>query len=284
MHTFGLMNEEVKVGQFNTLEVLRLKEAGAYLNDGNDGILLPKRYVPKGIKAGDVLNVFIYHDSEDRLIATTERPNAMLGEIALLQVIGLSQFGAFLDWGLPKDLFVPRTAMRSPFRQGGYYLVYITSDPKSGRLMATEYFDHVLSNEDLSIKEKDKVQLTVYRKTDIGYVMIVNHKHTGLLHLNEVFRPLSVGDQTEGYVVKIRPDNTIDLRLGKPGFERTDTESEKVLSILHKKGGFLPYHDKSDPQEIYDVFGMSKKAFKMAVGKLYKERKITIETQGIKVV
>jgi predicted RNA-binding protein (virulence factor B family) len=278
------MNETIKVGQFNTLEVLRLKEAGAYLDDGNDGILLPKRYVPKGIKAGDILNVFVYHDSEDRLIATTEQPKALLGEIAQLQVAGLSQFGAFMDWGLPKDLFVPRSAMRSPFRQGGYYLIYITSDPKSGRLMGTEYFDNVLNNENLSIREKDKVKLTVYRETDIGYVMIINHRHTGILHFNEVYKPLTIGDTTEGYIVKIRPDHTIDLRLGKPGFERTDTESEKILSLLHKKDGFLPYHDKSDPQEIYKVFGMSKKAFKMAIGKLYKERKIIIEPQGIKVL
>lgn len=284
MHTFGLMNETIKVGQFNTLEVLRLKEAGAYLDDGNDGILLPKRYVPKGIKAGDILNVFVYHDSEDRLIATTEQPKALLGEIAQLQVAGLSQIGAFMDWGLPKDLFVPRSAMRSPFRQGGYYLIYLTTDPKSGRLMGTEYFDHVLNNENLSVREKEKVELMVYRETDIGYVMIINHRHTGVLHFNEVFKPLAIGDTTEGYIVKIRPDHTIDLRLGKPGFERTDTESEKILSLLHKKDGFLPYHDKSDPQEIYEVFGMSKKAFKMAIGKLYKERKITITSQGIKLI
>jgi len=259
-----------------------MKEAGAYLDDGNQGILLPRRYVPAETKTGDLLRVFIYFDSEDRLIATTENPKAVCGEIASLNVVGLSRFGAFLDWGLPKDLFIPSSAMRSPFRQGGNYLVYITIDPKSQRLMATQYFDHLLSNENLSVKEKDKVHLLVYRKTDIGYVMIINHKHTGLLHFNEVYRPVEIGDAMEGYIVKIRPDNTIDVRIGSPGYERTDNEAEKILSMLQKKGGFLPYHDKTDPEEIYAVFGMSKKAFKMAVGRLYKERRIDISGEGIK--
>lgn len=274
----------VEVGQYQNLQVLRIKEAGAYLDDGDKGILLPSRYVPRGAKPGDNLRVFIYHDSEDRLIATTENPKVTCYEIALLQVAGLSKFGAFLDWGLPKDLFVPRTAMRTPFRQGGSYLVYVTTDPKTGRLMATEYFDQILSNELITVKEKDPVQLVVYRKTDIGYVMIINAKHTGLLHFNEVFQPLEIGDQVEGYIVKIRPDHGIDLRLGKPGHIRTNSEAEKILSMLESKGGFLPYHDKSDAQEIYEVFGMSKKAFKMAIGRLYKEKKIEITTQGCRLL
>ncbi len=272
----------IEVGKYHDLPVLRLKEAGAYLDDGNQGILLPRRYVPEGTKAGDILHVFIFFDSEDRLIATTEKPTAICGEIACLKVVGLNRFGAFLDWGLPKDLLIPSSAMRSTFRQGGNYLVYITTDPKSNRLMATQYFDHLLSNENLSVKEKDKVSMTVYRKTDIGYVMIINHQHTGMLHFNEIYRPIEIGDQADGYIVRIRPDNTMDVRLGSLGHERTDTEADKILSMLQAKGGYLPYHDKSDPDEIYAVFGMSKKAFKMALGRLYKARRIELTDQGIK--
>jgi predicted RNA-binding protein (virulence factor B family) len=278
--TRRVMNLEI--GQYNNLKVLRIKTAGAYLDDGAEGVLLPSRYVPGGTKPGDQLRVFIYHDSEDRLIATTEIPKAVCGDIVMLKVAGLSKFGAFMDWGLPKDLFVPRTAMRSPFRQGGSYLLYLMPDPKSGRIMATQYFDHVLTNEPLTVKEKDPVHLTAYRKTDIGYVMIINHRHTGILHFNEIYQSIEPGDEMEGYVVKIRPDHTIDLRLGKPGYERTDTEAIKILSMLESKGGYLPYHDKTAPEMIYEIFGMSKKAFKMAIGRLYKQRKIEITQGGIK--
>jgi predicted RNA-binding protein (virulence factor B family) len=274
----------LQAGSYYTLPILRIKEAGAYLDDGEKGVLLPSRYVPKEAKPQDELEVFIYHDSEDRLIATTEKPKAKAGEIVQLKVAGVSKFGAFLEWGLPKDLFIPASAMRSPFRLGGEYLVYVTIDPRSGRLMATQYFDHVLDNASLTVKEKDAVALTVYRKTEIGYVMIINHRHLGLLHFNEVYKDLAIGEAVEGYIVKIRPDNNIDLRLGKPGFIRTDEEAEKILHLLHQKGGYLPYHDKSDPEEIYAVFGMSKKAFKMAIGRLFKQRKIELTDLGCKLL
>jgi predicted RNA-binding protein (virulence factor B family) len=150
--------------------------------------------------------------------------------------------------------------------------------------MATQYFDHVLNNESLTVKEKDLVALTVYRKTDIGYVMIINHLHLGVLHFNEIYKNLEIGEVLEGYIVKIRTDNNIDLRIGKPGFIRTDEEAEKILHLLHQKGGYLPYHDKSDPEEIYAVFGMSKKAFKMAIGRLYKQRSIELTDSGIKLL
>lgn len=274
----------IQAGKYHNLPVLRLKEAGAYLDDGDKGILLPSRYIPKGTKEGDILTVFVYHDSEDRLIATTEKPQAVCGEIILLEVADVSKFGAFMHWGLPKDLFVPRSAMRSPFRKGGHYLVYVTIDPKTGRLMGTQYFDHILNNEHLTVKEKDQVHLTVYRKSDIGYVLIINHLHTGMLHFNEVYQPLNIGDKLEGYIVKIRSNNTIDLRLGSPGFMRTDTDAEKIISFLQSEGGFMPYNDKTDPELIYEVFGISKKAFKIAIGRLYKERKIDITSDGCRLM
>ncbi len=273
---------QLQVGEYHELRVLRKKEAGLYLDDGAEGLLLPSRYASPSLQTGDLVKVFVYHDSEDRPIATTLHPKAILREIVLLKVADTSPYGAFMDWGLPKDLFIPKAGMKTPFRKGGSYLVQITADPKSGRLMGTQYFDSDLKNELLTVKEKELVHLTVYRETDIGYVMIINHRHTGVLHHNEVYQSLETGAIREGYISKIRPDNTIDVRLGKPGFIRTDTEAEKILEQLHKAGGFLPYHDKTDPAIIYEQLGMSKKAFKQAIGRLYKERKIMITPQGCK--
>lgn len=272
----------IQPGQYNRLTVDRMKEAGAFLNDGKQGLLLPKRFVPKGTRVGDELTVFVYHDSDDRLIATTQQPKAVVGDIALLKVVGNSPHGAFLDWGLMKDLFVPKSKQISPMRLGGEYLVQLYIDEQTGRIAASQYLEHLLSNEELTVKEKEVVQLIVYRKTDLGYVMIINNKHIGLLHFNEVFRELEVGDRMEGYIKTIRPDQKIDLTLGKPGYQRVEDESSKILRLLQEHNGYLPYHDKSDPDEIYSFFGMSKKAFKMAVGKLYKERKVELTTTGIK--
>ncbi len=272
----------IRPGHYNRLTVDRMKEAGAFLNDGKQGLLLPKRFVPKGTRVGDELTVFVYHDSDDRLIATTQQPKAVVGDIALLKVVGNSPHGAFLDWGLMKDLFVPKSKQISPMRLGGEYLVQLYIDEQTGRIAASQYLEHLLSNEELTVKEKEVVQLIVYRKTDLGYVMIINNKHIGLLHFNEVFQELEVGDQLEGYIKTIRPDQKIDLTLGKPGYQRVEDESSKILRLLQEHNGYLPYHDKSDPDEIYSFFGMSKKAFKMAVGKLYKERKIELTTTGIR--
>ena len=272
----------IRPGHYNRLTVDRMKEAGAFLNDGKQGLLLPKRFVPKGTRVGDELTVFVYHDSDDRLIATTQQPKAVVGDIALLKVVGNSPHGAFLDWGLMKDLFVPKSKQISPMRLGGEYLVQLYIDEQTGRIAASQYLEHLLSNEELTVKEKEVVQLIVYRKTDLGYVMIINNKHIGLLHFNEVFRELEVGDQLEGYIKTIRPDQKIDLTLGKPGYQRVEDESSKILRLLQEHNGYLPYHDKSDPDEIYSFFGMSKKAFKMAVGKLYKQRKIELTQTGMK--
>lgn len=272
----------IQAGQYNRLTVDRIKEAGVFLNDGQQGILLPKRFVPKGTRVGDELTVFVYHDSDDRLIATTQHPKAVVGDIAMLRVVDTSAHGAFLDWGLMKDLFVPKSKQLSPMRLGGEYLVHLYIDEKTGRVAASQYLEHLLSNEELTVKEKDVVQLIVYRKTDLGYVMIINNKHLGLLHFNEVFRDLQVGDRLEGYIKTIRPDLKIDLTLGKPGYQRVEDEASKILRLLQEHNGYLPYHDKSDPDAVYAFFGMSKKAFKMAAGKLYKERKIELTKTGMK--
>lgn len=260
----------------------RIKDAGAFLNDGKEGILLPKRFVPRGTKPGDELTVFVYHDSENRLIATTQHPKAVVGDFAVLKVVGNSPHGAFLDWGLMKDLLVPKSKQISPMRLGGEYLVHLYIDEQTGRIAASQYIEHLLSNDELTVKEKDAVELIVYRKTEIGYSVIINKKHIGLLYFDEVFRELNIGDKAEGFIKTIRPDNKIDVVLGKQGYQKVDDETETILRLLDQHNGYLPYHDKSDPDDIYRVFGMSKKTFKMTVGKLYKDRKIELTKTGIK--
>ncbi|MBM3440189.1 MAG: RNA-binding protein [Bacteroidetes bacterium] len=272
----------ITAGNYHRLKVVRMKDAGAYLDDGATGILLPRRFVPRGTKVGDELTVFVYHDSDDRLIATTQHPKAVVGDIALLQVVATTPHGAFLDWGLMKDLFVPHSKQIAPMRKGGEYLVHLYVDEQTGRVAASQYLEHLLSNDALTVKEKDEVDLIVYRETELGWMVTINQKHKGLLYASDVFQPLRVGDRLKGYIKQIREDGKIDVAPGIAGYARIDAESEKVLRLLEEHNGYLPYHDRSDPEAIYDFFGMSKKAFKMTIGKLYKQRKIELTQTGIK--
>lgn len=281
----------IRVGEYNTLPVKKELAFGLILEDGKEGILLPKRFAPKGAKTGDNIKVFLYHDSEDRLIATTQDPKGILGDIVLLRVVSVTPPGAFLDWGLMKDLFVPKSRQLSGMRKGGDYLVKIYLDEQTGRLAASEKIDAYLSNENLTVQEKDIVDLTVLRRTDIGYVVIINNIHTGVLHFNEVFREIRVGDKFKGFIKNILPaekspsgETQIDVVAGRPGYERVEDAADKVLRLLKEHKGRLPYHDKSDPEEIYSFFGMSKKTFKMTTGRLYKERKIKLTDEGIELV
>lgn len=271
----------IKVGEFNTLRVIRAVDFGVFLDDGNEGILLPKRFVPAGLSIGDEVEVFVYHDSEDRLIATTQKPFGIVGDIVALKVVSATQQGAFLDWGLMKDLFVPKSKQLSTMRVGGTYIVQIYIDEQTGRVTATEKIEYLLSNEHLDVKEKDPVDLLVYRRTDIGYLCIINGKHTGVLHFSDIYQNIQVGDRLSGYIRKIREENKIDLALGERGYQRVTGEAGKILDLLNQHGGFLPYHDKSDPEDIYDNLGMSKKAFKMAIGNLFKQQLIRIKENGI---
>lgn len=256
----------IQVGEYNTLPVKKELAFGLILEDGKEGILLPTRFAPKGARPGDKLKVFLYHDSDDRLIATTQHPKGILGDIVLLRVVSITPQGAFLDWGLMKDLFVPKSRQLSGMRKGGDYLVKIYLDEQTGRLAASEKIDSYLSNENLTVQEKDIVDLTVLRRTDIGYVVIINNKHTGVLHFNEIFREMRVGDKFKGFIKNILPaekspsgETQIDVVAGKPGYDRVEDAAEKVLRLLKEHKGRLPYHDKSDPEEIYSFFGMSKK-------------------------
>ncbi|MGV3766753.1 MAG: S1 RNA-binding domain-containing protein [Chitinophagaceae bacterium] len=273
----------IKVADYNTLTISRALDFGVYLDDGAEGILLPRKYIPEGKNIGDEIKVFIYHDSEDRLIATTETPKAKVGEFAYLEVVAFTQQGAFLDWGLTKDLFVPKSKQITGMRVGGHYMVYLYIDEQTGRVAATEKVEYFLSNEELSVKVHDPVHLLVYRRTDIGYVCIINHRHTGVLHHNEIYRNIKVGDAFNGFIKAIREDK-IDLAAGKKGMDRVEDEAEKILRLLEENNGYLPYYDKSDPEEIYDFFGMSKKTFKMTIGTLYKQRKIELTQTGIRLI
>jgi uncharacterized protein len=274
----------IKTGDYNTLKVIRLADFGVYLDDGKEGILLPKRFVPAGVKPGDELNVFVYHDSEDRIIATTQRPKAVVGDIARLRAVSVTPMGAFLDNGLMKDLFVPKSKQLTGMRVGGEYIVKLYLDEQTGRIAATEKIEPFLSNEQLTVKEMDLVDIIIYRRTDIGYVVIINKLHTGVLHFNEIYRTIREGDQMKGYVKNILPENKINIVLGKPGYDRVQDEAEKILQLLRENNGYLPYNDKSDAEEIYAFFGMSKKTFKMSVGNLYKKQQILLTQTGIKLL
>ena len=281
----------VKVGEYNLLKVIRAVDFGLYLDDGAEGILLPKRFVPAGIAIGDEVKVFIYHDGEDRLIATTQQPKGTLGDIVKLRAVSITPQGAFLDMGLMKDIFVPKSKQIVGMLPNGDYLVKIYMDGQTGRIAATEKLEPFLSNESLTVKELDVVNLIAYRRTDIGYVCIINNQHTGVLHFNEIYRNIQVGDKFQGFIKKIYPESKdkddrfrIDVAAGKPGYNRVEDEAQKLLRLLKENNGYLPYNDKSSPEDIYDFFGMSKKTFKMTTGNLYRERKISFEKTGIKLV
>ena len=281
---YAIFFNMIRIGEYNKLKVIKEKPMGVFLDDEKDGILLPKRFVPKGTRIGDTIDAFLYHDSEDRVIATTLKPKGVVGDIVKLEVVSTTEHGAFLDWGLMKDLFVPKSKQLSFMRVKGEYLVKIYIDEQTGRIAATEKFESALDNEQLTVKEKELVDLLIYRKSDLGYVVIINNKHLGLLHFNEVFREINIGDRVEGFIKTILPENKIDVLLGKPGYNRVEEETEKILDLLRDNNGYLPYNDKSDPEDIYSFFGMSKKTFKMATGNLYKKKMIEFTKTGIKSV
>lgn len=274
-----------KVGEYNQLKVKKETDFGVYLDGGGDTeILLPKRYVPDGTRPGDELTVFLYHDSENRLIATTDKPKGVVGDIVSLKVVDTTHQGAFLDWGLAKDLFVPLSRQVSKMVKGQDYLVMIYLDELTNRVAATEKIDAYLSNDPLTVQEKDAVDLVVYRRSDIGFITIINNRHTGVLHYSDVFRPLDIGDRLQGFVKAVKEDGKVDVAPGQSGYNRVEDEASRMLRLLRENNGYLPYHDKSDPDEIRDFFGMSKKTFKMTVGALYKQQKIELTKTGIKLI
>jgi Uncharacterized protein conserved in bacteria len=272
-----------EIGVFNNLRVIKEVDFGVYLDGGeHEEILLPRRYVPENCKVDDNIRVFIYLDSEDRFIATTETPYAIVGDFALLKVVAVESVGAFLDWGLLKDLLVPFGEQSPTMEIDKSYIVKIYVDKKSNRIAATTRLDRYLDNEPGNFHAGQEVELLICNQTDIGFKAIISGTHWGILYSNEVFQPLTSGQKITGYIKKVRSDNKIDLSLHKPGHERVDDITDTILNVLKEQGGFISVTDKSTPETIYKLFGVSKKTYKKAIGAIYRKRLITIENDGIK--
>ncbi len=271
-----------ELGKINTLTVKRTRDYGAHLDGDELGdILLKYKEVPEHCQAGDEVEVFLYIDREGRLRATTQIPVAEVGQFAALPVVANTSSGTYLDWGLEKDLFVPRSEQQGGMEEGQSYLVYIFIDELTNRITASSKLDKFLSEEIPPYQENEEVELLIYAQTDLGYKALVDQAYSGILYKSEVFQELSIGQQLPGYIKKVREDLKIDLSLQKIGAQRTDAVSQTILQTLIKNGGHLAVTDKSPPEEIYNLFGVSKKTFKKAIGGLYKRRKITMDANGI---
>lgn len=275
-----------EIGKYNVLRVVKDLDFGLYLDGGEElgEILLPRRYVPVNCTVDSELEVFIYLDSEDRLIATTEMPDAIVGEFACLEAVSVGKVGAFLNWGLPKDLLVPFREQKVNIEKGKKYVVYVYLDDESGRIAASSKIEKFLDNLPSEYEENQEVDIMVYAETELGYKAIINGVHTGILYANEVFRNLRKGEKLKAYIKKVRKDDKIDLVLEKPGYQKVDGIAQLILDKLKSLNGFINVTDKSPADEISRRFGISKKNFKKAVGSLYKQRLITIESDGIRLV
>lgn len=273
----------IEIGKYNKLKIIRKTNVGLYLGDeSGEDVLLPNKYCPENYELEDRIKVFVYLDSEERKVATNLTPKILLNEFALLQVSAVTSIGAFLDWGMEKELLVPYREQRQKMEEGRWYIVYLDMDEKTNRLFASNRVGKYLNNADLTIEEGDEVKLLILQKTELGFSVIVNNKHKGLIYKNEIFRELKIGDQLKGFVKKIRKDNKIDISLQGIGYANfKDVNSELIYRNLTKNKGFLAVTDKSTPEEIYAQFGISKKAFKKAIGYLYKQRKISLQDDGI---
>lgn len=272
----------IKVGQFNKLMVIKEIPFGIYLDGEEWGdILLPNKVVPQGTKLNDMLDVFIYFDSEDKIIATTLRPRAKLDSCAFLNVIDVNPVGAFLDWGLDKDLLVPKPEQHRPMEKNKSYIVYLKLDNK-GRIIASSKLDYFLGKSAADFEPGDEVSLLIAATTELGTKVIINDSHWGLIHSGDIFQTLSYGKRIRGYIKTVREDGKIDVVLRKVGQDSIHDLAKCILAELNKAGGFLPLHDKSSSLDIQRVFSNSKKSFKSAIGQLYKRGEIIIESNGIR--
>jgi len=272
----------IKVGHFNNLQVVKEVAFGVYLDGGNWGeILLPNKFLPKDTQINDRVEVFIYFDSEDKIIATTQRPRAQLGGFAFLKVIDVNPVGAFLDWGLDKDLLVPKPEQHQPMEQGKSYIVYLKLDNKD-RIVASSKIEYFLDKSEPDFKSGDEVNLLIANTTHLGCKVIINDSHWGLIHSSEIFKNVHYGQRMKGFIKNIREDGKIDVVLRKMGQDNIHDLAQRILNELDQKNGFLALHDKSSPLEIQRAFGESKKSFKNAIGQLYKTGKIIIEPDGIR--
>lgn len=275
----------ILLGDYNQLTVTKEVDFGLYLDGGDEGeILLPTRYVPKGVHIGDTLEVFVYLDQDERLVATTERPVAKVGEFGYMEVAWVNQYGAFLRWGLMKDLFCPFSEQKRKMVKGSRHIVHVHIDEESYRIMASAKVERYLSKETADYYHNEAVDLLVWQKTDMGYKVIIDNTYQGLVYDNQVFRPIHIGEHIRGYIDQVREDGKIDVMLQPSGRQQTIDFADALTDYLIAHGGTCPYGDKTDPETIKEVFGVSKKTFKRAVGDLYKRHVIIIEENGIKLV
>lgn len=281
----------LKIGKYNNLTILRDTKVGLFLGDpendpeGIHDVLLPNKYVPNEFEIGEEIVVFVYLDHEQRPVATTLEPYILLNEFALLRVNYVNKIGAFMDWGMEKDILVPFKEQARPMEKGKRYLVYLYMDPKTNRLVASSKTNQFLSNEEIALEKGEEVDLIVSHITEIGINVIINEKHKGLLYKDEVYDDsIRTGDRMRGYIKNIRPDHKIDVALQKQGYESVEPNAEKILDELRASRGFLRLNDNSHPEDIKTVLKMSKKTFKKAIGALYKEKLIEIKEDGIYLV
>ena len=263
-------------GQYNELEVFSKNASGLILSDGKDEVTLAHKLVEGRVAIGDKLEVFIFNDNENKMVATTEKPHACVGDFACLTVIEVNEYGAFLDWGISKDIFVSFREQRVPMKQGYEYIVYIFIDTETQRIAASSKWGKFIS-EEINIKVEDAVQLLIAEQTDLGFKAIINNRFLGLLYKNEIFEPLQTGEKKKGYIKQIREDGKIDLSLQVKGYEHIEDSKYKILHLLETNNGVLELGDKSTPEEIYQKLKLSKKAFKKTIGGLYKDTLIAIE-------
>lgn len=273
----------VEIGKYNTLTVVKIVDFGVYLDGGERGeILMPKEYVPANCFPDDEVRVFVYFDSEDRIVATTEVPYVKVGEFAFLKVVAVSHVGAFLDWGLRKDLLVPFREQRDPMVEGKSYLVYAYADKASDRIVASTKVDKYLDQVFPEYEINEEVDILIARKTDLGYAVIINNMHWGLIYDNEVFQIIKIGQKMKGYIKAIREDEKIDVSLQAPGYAKIEGLAGVILEKIKDYDGILDLSDKSDPEEIYRVFGCSKKNYKKALGTLFKQGLIEINDTEVR--
>jgi len=272
----------IPLGTVSTLTILRETEPGLFLGDEQENeVLLPNRYKPEQFEIGDSIDVFVYLDNEERPVATTDQPHLQLHEFAYLRCSAVNKYGAFMDWGLVKELFVPFKEQARPMKQGNWYIVYLYLDDKTNRLVGSSKTNKYLSNENLDIKKYDQVEILVTHLTDKGANAIINGKYKGLIYIEDIFEDIRTGDKMPAHVKKVREDNKVDLVLQTMGYRAIEPNAQYILDELEAAGGFLPIHDKSEPDAIKDQLGLSKKSFKKAIGSLYKDKKIVILETGI---
>ena len=275
----------IEIGVYHTLTILRDTDPGLFLGDDEENeVLLPNRYVPEAFNIGDQIEVFVYLDNEERPVATTDKPYITKGEFALLRCNQVTKYGAFLDWGLVKQLFCPFKEQVFKMIEGNWYLVYCYEDDETNRLAASSKTNKFLDNKELTVKQFDEVDLIVSHPSDKGMNVIVNKKHLGLVYKDEIFKDIHIGDRLKGVVKKVRPDNKLDISLSQIGYRSIEPNAQIILDKLNDYEGFLPLNDNSSPEDIKEQLQMSKKNFKKAIGSLYKQRLIEIKTDGIYLV